>query len=393
MNYACNPNLRDVVVPPIAAAQEWIEQRPDDARPVLDVAQAVPGYPPPQALRTHIAGLTDRPDLHRYTDVLGRAELRDELAKHLAAFYGGTVSAPQVGIVAGCNQAFCLAASAVAGQGDEIVLPVPCYFNHQMWLRTQGISAVYLPSAEGRGGVPDPEQAARLLSARTRAIVLVTPNNPTGAVYPPAVIEGFFRLAQDHGIALIIDETYKDFLAHTERPHDLFQRADWPETLIHLYSFSKAYSLSGHRVGSIAASPGLLEQVMKAADCVAICPPAIGQEAALFALRELADWREANRRLMAERVAALRQAFSTAGLAYKLISAGAYFAYVRHPFDAEPASRVARRLAHRQAVLALPGEAFGPEQERCLRFAFANLAADAFPELVDRLLESQRDPA
>lgn len=392
MRYAIKSDLERVVVPPIAEAQGWVRALPDDDRPLLDVAQAEPGYPPAEALRAHLAGALQRPELHRYTDILGTPALRAELARHLAAFYGGAVSSEQVGIVAGCNQAFCLATAALAGPGDDILLPLPYYFNHPMWLQMQGIRALHLPCTGAHAGVPDPAEAARRLTPHTRAIVLVTPNNPTGAVYPPGVIDAFFELAQAHGIALIIDETYKDFLDHPGRPHDLFRRPDWADTLIQLYSFSKAYSLTGHRVGSIAAAQAFLGQVMKMADCVAICASAIGQEAALFGLRALDEWREANRCLMAERLGALQRAFRTDALRYELVSAGAYFAYVRHPFDGAPAHRVARRLARHHGVLALPGEMFGPGQEACLRFAFANLPAEAIPDLVERLIESQESP-
>lgn len=393
MDYRINPDLAGVAFPPIAEAERWIDERPADGRALLDVGQAVPAWPPPEPLRAHLARAMERPEVHRYTDILGLPALRQTLAQHLAAFYDGSVSTEQVGIVAGCNQAFCLASSAVAAPGDEVLLPVPCYFNHAMWLQMQGIRAVHLPCSEARVGVPDPQEAARLLTPRTRAIVLVTPNNPTGAVYPPDVLDRFFKLARDHGIALIVDETYKDFVDHAGPPHELFGREDWPSTLIHLYSFSKVYSLTGHRVGSITASPALLHEVMKAADCIAICPPAIGQEAALFGLRELAEWRESNRRLMAARVSAMREAFADERLRYRLVSAGAYFAYVRHPFGDESASAVARRLVRDQAMLALPGEVFGPGQERWLRFAFANLSSDLFPELVERLVESQQHHA
>lgn len=389
MQYRLNRFLNDVAFPPISEAQSWAMDRPDDGRELLDIAQAVPGYPPAELLRNHLAGAMDRPELHRYTDVFGFVELRRALADHFSAFYDGEVGAEQVGIVAGCNQAFCLATSALAGEGDEIILPVPYYFNHQMWLQMQGIRPVYLPAAGRQGGVPDPGEAAGLITERTRAIVLITPNNPTGAVCPPATLEHFYDLARDRGIALIVDETYKDFLDHTDRPHDLFRRPDWDRTLVHLYSFSKVYSLSGHRVGSISASPALLDQIVKAADCVAICPPAIGQEAALFALRELDEWRETNRRIMADRVVALKEAFARDDLRYELGSAGAYFAYVHHPFTGQSSFDVARRLAHDHGVITLPGEAFGPGQEAWLRFAFANLEADVFPKLVERLIESQ----
>jgi aspartate/methionine/tyrosine aminotransferase len=206
----------------------------------------------------------------------------------------------------------------------------------------------------------------------------------------PDALDAFCALARSRGIALVLDETYKDFLAGEAPPHRLFGRSGWQDTLIQLYSFSKAYSLTGYRVGSIIAAPGFIAEIAKAMDCVTICAPRIGQEAALYGIERLAAWREANRRLMSERVAALRAAFSSNDLGYELVSSGAYFAYLRHPFGGQAAREVARRLAAEEHILCLPGSMFGPGQEDYLRFAFANAPAEAMPEIARRLARSAR---
>jgi aspartate/methionine/tyrosine aminotransferase len=126
-------------------------------------------------------------------------------------------------------------------------------------------------------------------------------------------------------------------------------------------------------------------------DCVAICAPNIGQEAALFGLERLAPWREEKRGMMLERLEALRGAFRINALRYRLISAGAFFAWVRHPFAGEPAAGVARRLADRHNLLCLPGTYFGPGQDGALRLAFANLPAEKMAEVAERLVASQED--
>ena len=356
---------------------------------LLDLAQAVPAYPPAEALTAHLAGALRRPETARYTPILGRDEARTALAAQLSEVYGGRVTRGQVAITAGCNQAFCLALMALAGPGDAAILAAPSYFNYQMWLEMTGVSPVYLPFRPERGGVPDPADAAARITPRTRAIVLVTPNNPTGAIYPPETIHAFHELAREAGLALVLDETYRDFLPGDAPPHGLFARSDWDETLVHLYSFSKAYSLTGYRVGALVGACALLAEVAKAADCVAICAPAIAQEAALFGLRNLAAFRAGKRRLVLERVARFRALFERADLAYELVSAGAFFAYVRHPFAGTPAAAVARRLALEENVLCLPGSAFGPDQDPYVRFALANIGADAMAALGDRLVVSQ----
>lgn len=389
-SFPLNPLVEAVEAPPIAEAQKWAAGA---AESLLDTAQAIPAYPPAPELRSHLAGALERGDIHFYTDILGIPELRETLAGHMSAVYGGRIEPGQVGITAGCNQAFCMVMAALAGPGDEVILPVPYYFNHKMWLDMQGVRSRYLPCRADAGRVPDPQEAAGLVGSRTRAIVLVTPNNPTGAVYPPAVIGAFRDLARARGIALILDETYKDFLPEAQPPHELFRDDDWQDNVIQLYSFSKAYSLTGHRVGSVIGSRDLLEAVEKVADCVAICPPHPAQIAALFGLQNLDAWREDKRRMMAERLATLREVFAGDGLRYELVSAGAYFAYVRHPFAGENAADVARRLARDHGVLSLPGTAFGPGQEDSLRMAFANLEADRIPELRGRLVASQETAA
>ena len=390
MTYHVNPRVRAVAAPPIPEAQSWVRGRSfPPSKPLLDLAQAVPSYPPAEALQAHVASLAHRPDTSLYTEILGLPHLRQKLAEAMSAAYGTAIGAAQVGITAGCNQAFCLALAALAGPGDEVLMPIPYYFNYQMWLEMQGVRVVHLPLREERGAVPDPADAMPLVSARTRAIVLVTPNNPTGAVYPAELIAAFYDLASARGLALVLDETYRDFRSDEAPPHDLFQRADWPAVLVQLYSFSKGYSLTGYRVGSLIAGPRLLEEVAKIMDCVAICAPRIGQEAAAFGLDHLGPWRREKRLLMTRRLHALQRIFGDNRLRYGLVSAGAYFAYVRHPFDGLPAARVARRLADQQNILCLPGTIFGPGQEAYLRLAFANLDEDLMPELARRLLASQ----
>jgi len=157
-------------------------------------------------------------------------------------------------------------------------------------------------------------------------------------------------------------------------------------TVIHIESFSKVYSIPGYRVGAMAASPDLLHEADKVADCLTICPSRIGQEAALYGLGHLAGWVEANRSTMNRRVRQFGDVMRDSS--YEVVSAGAYFAYVRHPFEGVPGVRVARRLFEEHAVLCLAGEMFGPDQDRYLRLAFANLEDRDIPELARRLDES-----
>lgn len=385
-HYRVNPLLAGVAEPAIAEAQSWITGRSFPAdKPLIDVCQAVPGYPPPAALTQHLARLVVEPASSRYTDICGLPKLREALARDINGFYGAAVTPEQVMITAGCNQAFCLAMMSLAQAGDEIVMPAPYYFNYEMWLQMLGVRLVPLAFRPEAGGEPDLAEAERAIGPRTRAIVLVSPNNPTGAIYKPETLHAFVALARRRGIALVLDETYRDFLPADGAPHDLLRDANWAGTLIHLYSFSKVFALTGYRVGAVVADRSFVDQAAKAMDCVAICAPRLGQEAAHFGLGNLSDWRRANTLMMRDRRTALLAAFGRNDLGYELISAGAYFAYVRHPHRGRKASEVARRLVDRQNLLALPGSVFGPNQDGFLRIAFANVDAGLMPEIAARL--------
>lgn len=390
MKLALNPDVLNAIDPPIAEAHSWIAGRtfPED-RPLLDLAQGVPSYPPAKEISDHVAERAKLFETAQYTGIKGIPELRETLALHMGERYQGHVATENVLISAGCNQAFCLAIHALARAGDAVMLPVPYYFNHQMWLEMQGIEPIHLPFRHDRGGVPDPEQAATLLTPNTKAIVLVSPSNPTGAVYSPEIISRFRDLAAQRGIALILDETYRDFLTDENGPpHNLIQEGHWDETLVQLYSFSKTFSLTGYRVGAVSASTRVIEAVAKVMDTVQICTPRISQDAALYGLKHAWPWVAEKRAMLAGRENAMKRIFRENDLGYELISAGGYFAYIRHPFAHLSAKEVARGLADNQNILCLPGSFFGPGQERFLRFAFANIEESDMDSLAARLKES-----
>jgi len=390
MSISVNPLVTRTEEPPIAEAASW--RRPalfGADKPLIDVCQAVPGYPPDERLRAFLADAARDGSSAFYTGVEGIPELRSALAKDLSTTYGGTVTADDVLISSGCNQAFFLTMVALAPAGSSVILPTPWYFNHKMTLDMLGIEAIPLPCSAENGMLPDLNAAAALIRQDTKAIIMVTPNNPTGAVYPSDLLSGFLELAEDHGIALVLDETYRDFLGpDAGAPHELFGDPGWRDAgLIHLYSFSKVFSLTGYRAGAVAAAPSFIAEAAKVMDCVSICAPNLSQRAALFGLQNLDDWRREKRLLMAERVAAFAAALGGHNAGYKIHSIGAYFAYVEHPFADESARAVAMRLAAEQNLLCLPGSMFGPDQDRMLRFAFANVEASVMPAIAARLSE------
>ncbi|TCL09644.1 aspartate/methionine/tyrosine aminotransferase [Shimia isoporae] len=378
--------------PPVMEARRWLESATfTEEKPLINVSQAAPVDPPPAPLRAEIARVAqDVPEAHLYGPVLGLPELRAEVATQWSAAYGGGIAPSQVAITSGCNQAFCATLSAIAGEGDEIILPTPWYFNHKMWLDMQGISTVALTTGESL--LPDPGDAADLITDRTRAIVLVTPNNPGGVEYPAELVRAFFELARDKGVKLIVDETYRDFDIRTEAPHDLFSDPEWGDTLIQLYSFSKAYRLTGHRVGAMVADEKFLAEAEKFLDTVTICPNQLGQHAALWGMRNLSQWLSGERAEILDRRAAIADNMETlTAQGWKLMGAGAYFAYMEHPFQMR-SDALAKALVQDHHVLCLPGSMFMPDDDpngaRQLRIAFANVDRGEIAVLFERLAQA-----
>lgn len=386
-----NPALATALAPPVMEARRWVEEAgPEALRNLLNLSQAAPVEPPPEGLRRAMADAALNVwEAHLYGPVLGDLGLREEVALKWTAHYEARVEPASVAITAGCNQAFCAAVATVAGPGDAVILPVPWYFNHKMWLDMAGVATQ--PLACGPDMLPDPDVAAAAITGETKAIVLVTPNNPTGAEYPADLMDRFLELCIARNLVLIVDETYRDFHAAEGPPHRLFSHPDWRRHLIHLYSFSKVYRLTGHRVGALVTGATRIAQAEKFLDTVAICPPRLGQVAAHYGLRHLAAW------VQGERAEILRRRTALAALmpelpGWRLLGLGAYFAYVAHPFDL-PSETLCKRLVAEQGLLLLPGTMFTPADRpgtewggrAQVRIAFANADAAGLADLVRRL--------
>ena len=221
--------------------------------------------------------------------------------------------------------------------------------------------------------------------------MLFRSNNPAGVEYPSELLQAFFDLARARNIALIVDETYRDFDSRTGAPHALFANSDWGQTLIHLYSFSKAFRLTGHRIGALIASPARLAACEKFLDTMTICPNQLGQRAALFGLQNLGDWLAGERLEILNRRVAIETGMAALP-GWDLLGAGAYFAYLRHPHDMD-ADMLAQRLVQEAGVLMLPGTMFAPTRpeggdgraERQMRIAFANVDHGGITRLFERL--------
>ncbi len=377
--------LRQVTFPPITEVKSWLDGRQFSAdRPLVDLCQAIPDYPPPPQLVEHlVALLRDDATLAIYSPDEGLVDARRSVAAWYQRRYGASPDYRRVCLTIGASQAFWLAMLALCRAGDEVIVPLPAYFDHPMGLEALGICPRYLPFASDNP-LPDPARIAAAINERTRAILLVTPSNPTGAVLPPALIDELFQLARCNNIALVLDETYNAFVPPGLAPHHLFSRPDWDEHFIHIASFGKTFALTGFRAGALIAAEKLLHQALKVQDSMVVCQPRITQLAVAYGCDNLDDWVADNAAMMQQRHDLFTRLFDVADNPFELCASGAFFAWVRHPWPQLSGRAAARRLLDEAAVIALPGEVFGPGLEGYLRLALGNVGYHAIEAAVAR---------
>ncbi len=380
-----NPLVGKLSLPPVPSVTAWGRAYDGSQGPLIDLSQAVPGYPAhPDMLR--LLGETASSKAYTgYGPIEGDAILRQVYGAHVAEVYSADLSAANTHITSGCNQAFVCAAMTVAGPGNTVLMTEPFYFNHETTLAMMGINTAFVACGAEDGFLPKLSAIEAAITADVKALALVSPNNPTGAIYPPALLEAIFQLCRQKGIWLILDETYRDFLPEAgQTPHGLYTLDGWDETLISLYSFSKSFCIPGHRLGAITASEAVIGQVAKIMDNLQICAPRAAQGAVAAALPLLVSWREENRQEIGRRAEALKAVMQQLP-DWKLDAIGAYFAFVRHPFAGVGSAEVAEKLAKRAGITCIPGVYFGDGQQNYLRFAFANADVETIGRITERL--------
>lgn len=393
MSCCFNPHVASLSMPPIPAVFAWARSYGGALGSLIDLSQAAPGHPPHDDLLRWLAQAAGSPQACGYGAIEGELSLRQAYCRHLNGVYGQAFLPEHIHITAGANQGFVCTIMALAGSGDKIALTNPFYFNHETTLSMLGIKVVPVSCDADEGFLPSLSSVRAVLQSGVKALALVTPNNPTGAVYPKSLLQEIFELCQAHGTWLIVDETYRDFLDPAfGRPHDLFANPGWENGLIQIYSFSKSFAIPGHRLAAITAGQDAIAQIVKVMDNVQICAPRAAQIALAKALPVLDGWRADNAAEIARRTIAMQQAFDNLPH-WKLASMGAYFAFARHPYVGVSSVEVAEQLAKRAGILTVPGSFFGAELDGFLRLAFANVDCSTIATLPERLLHDSLSAA
>jgi aspartate/methionine/tyrosine aminotransferase len=374
-----------VQAPIIPIVGEWIRQTPG----TISLGQGVVHYGPPQAALDAVrAALTD-PSTHGYQDGAGLPALVDRIAAKLAGENLTDVGrGRQILVTAGANMAFMHAVLTTTSPGDEVIVPVPFYFNHEMAIDMAGCRAVPVPTDERYQLRLDAIRAA--LTPRTRAIVTVSPNNPTGAVLSETSLREVNELCRERRLYHISDETYEYFTYGGARHTSPASFADAAGHTIAIYSLSKAYGFAGWRVGYMAYPSHLAGAMMKSQDTILICPPIASQVAATAALEVGRAYCEPYVQALASlREAVIARLSVLAPLAVVPAADGAFYCLMRVETSADPMA-LAERLIREHRVAVIPGPAFGMHEGCYFRVAYGALQQATVAKGIGRLVEGLR---
>jgi len=356
----------------------------------LDLSQGVPFFTPPEGALKRC--LSEPGSVSRYGPDQGDRDLRVALSEKMFRSNGIRVDPErELMVTAGANMAFSLVIATVCDIGDEVVLLDPYYFNHRMALDILGVRAVHVDT--GKDYLPVAAGISDALSERTRAVVMVDPNNPTGAAYPEKTVREISELCAERGLHLISDETYEDFVYEGRHISPGSLGIDGLSSIT-IFSFSKGYGMTGWRLGYLSYPDELHEGLLRVQDTFVICPNRASQRLGLdmlssFELRSSPYFKvfERNRDAVNRWLSQMRdvvEAPRTNGAFYSLPVLGS------DPRPGDPLGLV-EEVLKRCSVLLVPGFPFGLHDRPALRLSFGNVSTVDLELALERLSEGLPD--
>ena len=380
-----NPNIKNISEPPIPLALSWSNSYNGKYGDVIDMSQAVPSYPPHIELQENFKNFSSDISLLSYGEIEGEHILRENYSDHINKKYSARTSYNDVLVTSGCNQAFIASVICLAETGDEIMISNPGYFSHELSLKMLNIKPKYFELNSKNEFEINLDDIEKRMTSKVKAIVVVSPGNPTGSVHDKNKLDKLLDLCVKKNKYLIIDETYRDFIfPNSGQPHNLLNNDRWRKNLIQLYSFSKSFCIPGHRLGAITADSKLISQISKVMDNIQICAPRPAQHAVASFLPKIDKFLTKKCSEIGEKAKLFSQSLQNFD-GWKISSMGTFFAYVKHPYNNIKSDKIAKILATKCGVVTIPGIYFGNNQEKFLRMSIAGLSYPQIKGVMDRL--------
>ena len=373
--------IQSVQTPIIPVIGELIRSHPG----TISLGQGVTYYGPPQSAIDRLQDFLSSRYTHEYGPVDGITPLIDSIRSKLErenAIVSNTTS--RIVVTAGANMGFLNALLAITDPGDEIILPLPYYFNQEMAIGMVNCKAVLVPTDSNYQLCVGRIHAA--ITKRTRAVVTISPNNPSGAVYPEAVLREVNDICYQNKIHHISDEAYENFTYNGARHFSPGSISGAEQHTISLFSFSKAYGFASWRIGYMVIPEDLYLSVVKVQDTNLICPPVVSQYAALGALEASSEYCRQKLKVIVEvRKIILEELKPLRSFCAIPAPEGAFYLLIRVNTGIT-SMKLVDRLIKEYGVAAIPGDTFGMHQGCYLRVAFGALNSDTATEGIRRLV-------
>jgi aspartate/methionine/tyrosine aminotransferase len=380
--------LAQVQTPVIPVLGRLIQETPG----CLNLGQGMVSWGPPPEVRAALASVATQagawesgqpsPDLDPYGPVAGDPSLLAAIAWHLQERHGFDPGLSTVMVTAGSNMAFQALAQVICDPGDEVLLPVPYYFNHAMAVQLAG----GVPRPVQAGVQVDPACLEAAVGPRTRAVVTISPNNPSGAVLDRDRLTAINRLCARHRLMHIHDEAYAAF--HHGGP-EVWSPRSLPGSEGHtaiLQSLSKSHGMAGWRVGWMVVPRSLQADLAKVQDTALICPPRLSQQAAAVALQGDWAWMEAPMAALRSRRQRVLERLDRRDRPWRLLAPADGAFYVLLELDSSlSADQAMERLVREHGVAVVSGSSFGLEG-CCLRVSYGMLTGTALHGAIERLV-------
>ncbi len=345
----------------VSGIRKLFEAAPPDA---INLGLGEPDVQPPQEMIDAYKAALDK-GYNKYGPSAGVKELREAIARSLKRFRKD-VAFENIIVTAGATEGMMIACETIVGDGDEVLVPNPGFIVYGPDVALAGGKPVEYSLKHENGFLPDIEEMKRLVTPKTKAIIVNSPSNPTGTVFPKDVVKAIADIATDAGLYILSDEVYHNFVYEGE--HCSFAR--FHDDTVIVDSFSKTFAVTGWRIGYVATSKEIIQQLAKVQYYTLACPSTATQYAVLEGLRMENHYRKQlletfrGRRDVAMRKLAEIPTFSTPPVS------GAFYVFPRYSQKVDSEDFALRILA--KGVICAPGSAFGSRGEGHLRFSYAN---------------------
>lgn len=380
-SYSSSHRVNNIQTPIIPIVSDLINNNPD----TISLGQGVVYYTPPEAALERAAIVEHDTSYHQYSTVEGLAELRKSIAEKLYVENNIKLAPEQkVVVTAGANMAFMNSIMAITDPGDEVILLRPYYFNHEMAINMINCHAIIVDTDENYQ--PDLDNISSAITKKTKAIVTVSPNNPSGAVYSESTLRQINKLCKERGVYHISDEAYEYFTYEDAEHFSVASALESTAHTISLYSLSKAYGFASWRIGYMITPDHLFSAARKVQDTILICPTRIAQEAAIAAIATGKNYCLSHLNQIIE----VRKALYTAlqginNLCTTPNTTGAFYFLVKLNTNLT-GMQVVERLIQEYQIAAIPGETFGMNDGCYIRIAYAALDKNTAEIGIQRLI-------